>query len=99
MPKCCLKYPKWDVRGFESNKTFESQAKRKDVLDDIVRDVVILSKCHYLICGFSSNICRLEYELMGTKEINPDSKSKSLDWNYTLRLQSPHTIPNKIITV
>ena len=30
----------------------------------VITDVLILSKSQYLVCTFSSNLCRLAYELM-----------------------------------
>lgn len=32
----------------------------------LIKDIQFLSKSHYLVCAFSSNVCRLAYELMQT---------------------------------
>ena len=44
------KYPQWDIKGFEA------EANRKAGLEQIVRDVQILSECDHLVCGLSSNV-------------------------------------------
>jgi glycoprotein 6-alpha-L-fucosyltransferase len=36
-------------------------------LQNIILDVLLLSQCDYLVCTFSSQVCRLAYELMQTK--------------------------------
>jgi hypothetical protein len=46
----------FDVVGFPSNVTLESQSSRTDYLYDILRDVQTLSQCQAVVCGFSSNV-------------------------------------------
>lgn len=40
-------------------------------LRNVILDIVLLSQCDILVCTFSSQVCRLSYELMQTRnEIN-----------------------------
>ncbi|CAG0899213.1 unnamed protein product [Cyprideis torosa] len=50
-----------------------------DSLRNIVLDIHVLSKCSYLVCTFSSNVCRLSYELMQTDHADASHAFKSLD--------------------
>lgn len=45
-----------------------------DSLRNVILDIVLLSQCDILVCTFSSQVCRLSYELMQTRnEINVSS--------------------------
>lgn len=37
-------------------------SERTNDLYSMVRDLIILSECDYVICGFSSNVSILEYK-------------------------------------
>ncbi|CAG0895235.1 unnamed protein product [Cyprideis torosa] len=50
-----------------------------DSLRGIVLDIHVLSKCSYLVCTFSSQVCRLSYELMQTDHADASHAFKSLD--------------------
>lgn len=41
-----------------------------DSLRNVILDIVLLSECDYLVCTFSSQVCRLAYELMQTRGID-----------------------------
>lgn len=45
-------------------------------LHNVVVDLLLLSECDYIVCTFSSQICRLAFELMQTR-ISEDDKSLS----------------------
>lgn len=39
-----------------------------DSLRNVILDVEMLSECDHLVCTFSSQVCRLAYELMQTRQ-------------------------------
>jgi glycoprotein 6-alpha-L-fucosyltransferase len=41
-------------------------------LHNVIVDLLLLSQCDYIVCTFSSQICRLAFELMQTQESNID---------------------------
>lgn len=55
-------------------------------LMDIIRVVHILTRTDFTVCTFSSNVCRLVYELKLAREANSTSSVYSLDkgWNFHL---------------
>ncbi|CAG7686969.1 unnamed protein product, partial [Allacma fusca] len=63
------KLPTWKILGFDTNTTMSNQKERNSDsgLISIVRDVHFLTKCNFVICGLSSNICRLILEIMATR--------------------------------
>ncbi|KAF7632982.1 hypothetical protein Mgra_00007628 [Meloidogyne graminicola] len=42
----------------------------RDALIDLLAEIRILSRCQFVVCTFSSNVCRLVYELMQTVQEN-----------------------------
>lgn len=56
-----------------------------DSLRNVILDIVMLSECDHLVCTFSSQVCRLAFELMQTRQ---ETKEKvifcfellQLDW-------------------
>ncbi|ESO07379.1 hypothetical protein HELRODRAFT_170715 [Helobdella robusta] len=48
-------------------------------LEGIIKDIHFLSKSDYLVCTFSSQICRLSYELMQTYHTDGANRVQSLD--------------------
>ncbi len=45
----------------------------------LLKDIILLSKCDYLICTFSSQVCRLAYELMQVRYTDASWRVQSLD--------------------
>ena len=41
-----------------------------DSLKNIILDIWLLSETDYLVCTFSSQVCRLAFELMQSKQVN-----------------------------
>ncbi|XP_060868919.1 alpha-(1,6)-fucosyltransferase-like isoform X2 [Metopolophium dirhodum] len=78
-----LKYPEYDIIGDpEISKSAASLRKREldDSIMDIITDVYFLSHhCDYLVCTFSSNVCRLSYEIMNSLQPDASAKFTSLD--------------------
>ena len=54
-------------------------------------DIFLLSQCDYLVCTFSSNVCRMAYELMQVRYVDASWRFKSLDDMFYFHGQNPHT--------
>lgn len=54
----------------------------KTGLESIIFDLHFLSNADYLVCTFSSNICRLAYELLSAKKPDFSQLARSLDVHY-----------------
>ncbi|KAF5294264.1 hypothetical protein FQR65_LT10850 [Abscondita terminalis] len=52
---------------------------KNDNIFTVITDIHILSHSDYLVCTFSSNICRLAYELMQNNYVDAANRSASLD--------------------
>ncbi|RWS22711.1 hypothetical protein B4U80_00085 [Leptotrombidium deliense] len=50
-----------------------------DSLKNIILDIWLLSESDHLVCTFSSQVCRLAYELMQTRGV--DNKDLKIDWS------------------
>jgi glycoprotein 6-alpha-L-fucosyltransferase len=50
-----------------------------DSLRNVILDIIMLSECDHLVCTFSSQVCRLAYELMQTRQETKDKLP--LDWS------------------
>lgn len=87
------KYPQYEfisdaafsrAAGLSSRYTDES-------LRSVIMDIHFLSLCDYLVCTFSSQVCRVAYEIMQT--LHPDASQyfRSLDDIYYFGGQSGHS--------
>ncbi|KAK4471126.1 hypothetical protein MN116_005523 [Schistosoma mekongi] len=76
-------YPQYILYGNSSRSTSASLDKRFTLtsLDNAIVDIVALSMTDYLVCSFSSNVCRLAYELM---QIRHDEVGDATQLGYTL---------------
>jgi glycoprotein 6-alpha-L-fucosyltransferase len=76
--------PEWTILG--STEVAESAAENKRFhvagLTGIIKDVFALAACDYLVCTFSSQICRLAYELMQSRHADASGRFVSLDDSY-----------------
>lgn len=61
------------------------QRNDREGLEGIVQDTYILSRMHFLVCTFSSNICRLAYEMKMALSAETAENVKSVDWGYFFR--------------
>ncbi|XP_058790161.1 alpha-(1,6)-fucosyltransferase isoform X2 [Phymastichus coffea] len=59
-------------------------------LKGIIIDIHFLSLCDFLVCTFSSQVCRVAYELMQTHHVDAHDKFTSLDDIYYYGGQNPH---------
>ncbi|XP_060867350.1 alpha-(1,6)-fucosyltransferase-like [Metopolophium dirhodum] len=76
-----LKYPEYDIIGDpEVSKSASGQKRELDSsIMNINIEIHILAHCDYLVCTFSSNVCRLAYEIMNSLEPDSSAKFTSLD--------------------
>ncbi|XP_054166656.1 alpha-(1,6)-fucosyltransferase-like [Oppia nitens] len=61
---------KGDVRLSETADP--SQRHEFESLHNVVVDILLLSQCDFIVCTFSSQICRLAFELMQTRDTEQD---------------------------
>lgn len=68
LPEARQKYEDYEFFGDTSVSELAQVNRRyqKSSLFGLIKDIQFLSKCHYVVCAFSSNICRATYELMQT---------------------------------
>ncbi|KRX16934.1 Alpha-(1,6)-fucosyltransferase [Trichinella nelsoni] len=87
-------YPNYLFIG--SNEVAKSATVQKRYTDaslnGIIADVHFLSLCDFLVCTFSSQVCRLAYELMQTRGDDMAYAFRSLDDVYYFGGQNPHDV-------
>ncbi|KAM7535887.1 hypothetical protein Aperf_G00000098466 [Anoplocephala perfoliata] len=59
-------YPNYNFTGGYKKGSAEPNRVTKAGLESIIYDVFTLANCDYVVCTFSSNVCRLVYELLLT---------------------------------
>ncbi|CAI6347476.1 unnamed protein product [Macrosiphum euphorbiae] len=76
-----LKYPEYDIIGDpEISKTGTVLKRELDgSIMNINIEIYFLAHCDYLVCTFSSNVCRLAYEIMNSLQPDASAKFTSLD--------------------
>lgn len=62
---------------------------RNTSLRGILSDVYMLANSDYLVCTFSSNVCRLAYEIMQSLHVDASTYYKSLDDLYFFSFFKP----------
>uniref|UniRef100_A0A1B6CPN6 Alpha-(1,6)-fucosyltransferase n=1 Tax=Clastoptera arizonana TaxID=38151 RepID=A0A1B6CPN6_9HEMI len=86
------KYPEYEALGDPSVAKGAAVATRysDNSLNGIIMDIHFLSLCDYLVCTFSSQVCRVAYEIM--QALHPDAadKFRSLDDIYYYGGQNIH---------
>ncbi|KAF5294266.1 hypothetical protein FQR65_LT10852 [Abscondita terminalis] len=75
------KYPHYEIMHNPNvpNISEPDYLHSKDNIFDLILDVHILSHSKFLVCTFSSNICRLAYELMQINYEDASARVASLD--------------------
>jgi len=70
------KYPTYQIySNEEAAKTAQLGQRYSDVsLMGVLADIRLLGKCDYLVCTFSSQVCRIGYELM---QVNAGDKAEA----------------------
>lgn len=78
------KYPKYEIIGDVDVASMASLGTRYSdaSLNGIISDIHLLSMCDYVVCTFSSQVCRTAYEIMQTMYPDASNRFKSLDSNY-----------------
>lgn len=79
------KFPHYEVYSNEkAAKEAQSPTTRysKSSLEGIIMDIEMLSKCDYVVCTHSSNICRLILENFQMKHVDATNLVKNLDSHY-----------------
>ena len=86
------RYPNYEIIGDPEIAETASVAKRysDSSLQGIIIDIHLLSECDYLVCTFSSQVCRVAYELMQTYHPDAYNRFTSLDDIYYYGGQNPH---------
>lgn len=85
-------YPHYEVIG-DPDVARSADVKSRDSntsIHGIILDFHLLSQTDYLVCTFSSNVCRLAYEIMQTFFTDASHRVKSLDDVYWYYLQTEH---------
>uniref|UniRef100_A0A2S2Q8G3 Alpha-(1,6)-fucosyltransferase n=1 Tax=Sipha flava TaxID=143950 RepID=A0A2S2Q8G3_9HEMI len=79
-----LKYPEYEIIGDpEIPKSASVTDREKDnSIININIDIYFLSLCDYLVCTFSSNICRMAYEIMNSLHPDASLRYTSVDETY-----------------
>ncbi len=89
-----FRYPKFNFIFDESNAKSASVNQRytPESAQGVIMDTYFLSECDYLVCTFSSQVCRLAYELMQTRFPDASWRFKSLDDVYYYGGQNGHFV-------
>jgi len=87
-----LRYPSYEFLGDVSIAKGAAVATRytDSSLRGILIDIHMLAHSDYLVCTFSSQVCRLAYEVMQTLHPDASAKFKSLDDIYYYGGQGAH---------
>lgn len=86
------KYPDYEIIGDPSVAKSAAVSTRYDSssLNGIILDTHLLSQCDYLVCTFSSQVCRLAYELKMAQNVDAADQYTSLDDIYYYGGQNAH---------
>uniref|UniRef100_A0A915BEH2 Alpha-(1,6)-fucosyltransferase n=2 Tax=Parascaris univalens TaxID=6257 RepID=A0A915BEH2_PARUN len=86
------KYSNYEVYGDVAIADSAQTKKRysSDSLLGVIVDIEMLARCTYLVCTFSSQVCRMGYELMQIRVGDAGSRFHSLDDVYYYGGQQAH---------
>lgn len=86
------KYPTYEVLGDpQIAKTAAVSTRYSDnSLSGIIKDIYFLSQSDYLVCTFSSQVCRVAYEIMQSLHPDASTRFRSLDDIYYYGGQGIH---------
>lgn len=87
------KYPNYEILGDpDIAKTAAIGTRYSDrSLYGIIVDIHFLSQCDFLVCTFSSQVCRVAYELMQSLHVDASTYFRSLDDIYYYGGQNAHS--------
>ncbi|CAM1304718.1 FUT8 (predicted) [Pycnogonum litorale] len=83
-------FPSYKIFGDINNSLMSNIYRTKHTLASgrqLIADMLVISKCDYIVCTLSSNICRLIYEIVMSSGIDVPDMSKHLasvngEWHY-----------------
>lgn len=86
------KYPDYEIIGDPSVAKSAAVSTRysDSSLNGIILDTHLLSQCEYLVCTFSSQVCRLAYEIRMGQNVDVADQYTSLDDIYYYGGQNAH---------
>ncbi|XP_023306207.2 alpha-(1,6)-fucosyltransferase [Lucilia cuprina] len=92
------KYPHYEIIGDAEVARMAAVSTRytDTALNGIILDIHLLSLSDYLVCTFSSQVCRVAYEIMQTLYPDAAHRFKSLDDIYYYGGQNPH---NRLVVI
>ncbi|XP_033734608.1 alpha-(1,6)-fucosyltransferase-like [Pecten maximus] len=92
LPDAKTRYPHYEfISDLEITKSAGLNKRYTDQsLHGIIMDIHFLSLSDYLVCTFSSQVCRVAYEMMQTMHADASSYFKSLDDIYYFGGQNGH---------
>lgn len=77
----------------ENSKTAQLNRRYSpESAERVLFDIFFLSQCDFLVCTFSSSICRVPYVLMQTRFVDAAWRFQSLDDVYYFAEQNPHNL-------
>lgn len=81
LAECRKKYPEYEFLGDQkaSKSAAVSSRYSSNSLRGIISDINMLSKTDFLVCTFSSQVCRVAYEIMQYLKPDASDNFKSLD--------------------
>jgi len=84
--ECRKKYPDIEFLGDQNVAKSAAVSSRysDSSLRGVIQDIHMLSISDYLVCTFSSQVCRIAYEIMQQRHVDASNRFKSLDdiWYY-----------------
>jgi len=84
--ECRKKYPEFEFLGDQNVAKSAAVSSRysDSSLRGVIQDIHMLSITDYLVCTFSSQVCRIAYEIMQQGHVDASNRFKSLDdiWYY-----------------
>jgi len=84
--ECRKKYPEIEFLGDQNVAKSAAVSSRysDSSLRGVIQDIHMLSVTDYLVCTFSSQVCRIAYEIMQQNHVDASNRFKSLDdiWYY-----------------
>lgn len=88
------RFPHYEVYGDEKvAKTAQLESRYTDSsLYGVIRDIRLLSLCDYIVCTFSSQVCRVGFELMQVQYGDAGDRFHSLDDIYYFGGQHAHEV-------
>lgn len=94
LPEAKDKYKNYEfVSDREISKSAGLGSRYSDSsLHGVLFDIQMLSECDFLVCTFSSQVCRVAYELMQSSQPDAAKKFQSLDDIYYFGGQSGHDV-------